>query len=195
MITGLRAFDSTVHTTRVWLNDLTSLLGWPDDDLQGAYLALRSVLHALRDRLPVDHLRQRHVHGGRRLPQPLLAERPGTEALHVGHVGVQHDGQRPGSLHQRHRIRQRPLSRLADAVAQAPLEPQAWGKSAAILASRGMKLGYRPRNRPQEVAVPRQMVYATATAQSSSLGAARDACCGERDVGVLMVVWIPARWY
>jgi uncharacterized protein (DUF2267 family) len=53
MSTGLRAFDSTIHTTHVWLNELTNLLGGPDDS-QRAYLALRAVLHALRDRLSVD---------------------------------------------------------------------------------------------------------------------------------------------
>ena len=53
MSTGLRAFDSTLHTTHVWLNELTELLGCPEDPHR-AYLALRAVLHALRDRLSVD---------------------------------------------------------------------------------------------------------------------------------------------
>jgi uncharacterized protein (DUF2267 family) len=47
------AFDNTLHTTHAWLNELTGLLGW-SEETQRAYLALRSVLHALRDRLPVD---------------------------------------------------------------------------------------------------------------------------------------------
>jgi uncharacterized protein (DUF2267 family) len=51
--TGLSAFDSTIHTTRAWLNELIGLLGRPDDPHR-AYLALRAVLHALRDRLSVD---------------------------------------------------------------------------------------------------------------------------------------------
>ena len=49
---GLRAFDSTVQTTHVWLNELRGLLGW--EEPHRAYLALRAVLHALRDRLSVD---------------------------------------------------------------------------------------------------------------------------------------------
>jgi uncharacterized protein (DUF2267 family) len=53
MATGLSAFDSTIHTTHVWLNELLGLLGWPDEPHR-AYLALRAVLHALRDRLSVD---------------------------------------------------------------------------------------------------------------------------------------------
>ena len=53
MSTGLSAFDSTLQTTHVWLNELTAVLGCPDDPYR-AYLALRAVLHALRDRLSVD---------------------------------------------------------------------------------------------------------------------------------------------
>jgi len=51
-VTGITAFDSTIHTTNVWLNDLLERLGWQDK--QRAYHALRVVLHALRDRLSVD---------------------------------------------------------------------------------------------------------------------------------------------
>ena len=39
----------------------------------------------------VEHPQQRHIARRRRLPQPLLAERPCPEALHVGHVGVEDD--------------------------------------------------------------------------------------------------------
>ena len=48
--TGVKAFDSTLHTTHVWLNEICEELGW-DRDPRRAYRALRSVLHALRDRL------------------------------------------------------------------------------------------------------------------------------------------------
>jgi len=50
--TGISAFDSTLQTTHVWLNDLRDRLAW--DDRQRAYHALRVVLHALRDRLSVE---------------------------------------------------------------------------------------------------------------------------------------------
>ena len=49
---GVTAFDSTIQTTNVWLNDILERLGWQDH--HRAYHALRAVLHALRDRLPVD---------------------------------------------------------------------------------------------------------------------------------------------
>lgn len=51
-LTGLPAFDETVHLTNAWLKDVMTRLG--TDDRQYAYLALRSTLHALRDRLPRD---------------------------------------------------------------------------------------------------------------------------------------------
>src|SRR5579871_471823 len=50
---GISAFDRTMHTTNIWLNDLMERMGWQDK--HRAYHALRAVLHALRDRLPVDH--------------------------------------------------------------------------------------------------------------------------------------------
>lgn len=48
--TGLEVFDSTLQKTHIWLDDIMREMGW-DDEKQRAYLALRSVLHALRDRL------------------------------------------------------------------------------------------------------------------------------------------------
>jgi uncharacterized protein (DUF2267 family) len=50
--TSLAAFDSTLQTTNIWLNEVLERLGWQDH--HRAYHALRAVLHALRDRLPVD---------------------------------------------------------------------------------------------------------------------------------------------
>lgn len=50
--TSLTAFDSTLQTTNIWLNDILDQLGWGDH--HSAYQALRAVLHALRDRLSVD---------------------------------------------------------------------------------------------------------------------------------------------
>ena len=46
------SFEKTVHKTCEWLDELGAELGW--DDRQQAYVALRAVLHALRDRLPVN---------------------------------------------------------------------------------------------------------------------------------------------
>lgn len=45
-------FDKTLATTYRWLDDLGSSLGW--GDRERTFKALRAVLHALRDRLPVN---------------------------------------------------------------------------------------------------------------------------------------------
>lgn len=55
-LTGLDAFDTTVHKTNAWLNDIGEILSWPDRHL--AYLSLRVTLHALRDRLTVEEVAQ-----------------------------------------------------------------------------------------------------------------------------------------
>jgi uncharacterized protein (DUF2267 family) len=54
--TGLDVFDTTLHKTNIWLNDLMQVLGWPDR--HKAYLALRTTLHALRDRLTLEEVAQ-----------------------------------------------------------------------------------------------------------------------------------------
>lgn len=50
--TGLEVFDKTLQETNIWLKELMEELG---PDRQRAYHALRAVLHALRDRLTVEH--------------------------------------------------------------------------------------------------------------------------------------------
>lgn len=54
--TGIEAFDSTLHKTNIWFRELMEELRW--DDRHRAYLALRVVLHALRDRLGVEEAAQ-----------------------------------------------------------------------------------------------------------------------------------------
>lgn len=54
--TGLKVFDSTIQATNIWLDDLMKELGW--SDRHRAYFALRSVLHTLRDRLPLEEAAQ-----------------------------------------------------------------------------------------------------------------------------------------
>jgi uncharacterized protein (DUF2267 family) len=54
--TGLDVFDTTLHKTHGWLNELMQIAGWQDE--QRAYLALRATLHALRDRLSVEEVAQ-----------------------------------------------------------------------------------------------------------------------------------------
>jgi uncharacterized protein (DUF2267 family) len=54
--TGLDVFDTTLHKTNSWLNELMQVLGWPDRDK--AHSALKATLHALRDRLTVEEVAQ-----------------------------------------------------------------------------------------------------------------------------------------
>jgi uncharacterized protein (DUF2267 family) len=54
--TGLEVFDTTLHKTHRWLNELMRIMGW--DDRHRAYLAMRATLHALRDRLTVEETAQ-----------------------------------------------------------------------------------------------------------------------------------------
>ena len=46
-------FNHTMHKTQEWLNDVMHELDW-ENKPHKAYLALRTVLHALRDRLTVE---------------------------------------------------------------------------------------------------------------------------------------------
>ena len=49
--TGLEVFDRTLQITHIWLDEIMAELG---PDRQRAYHALRAVLQALRDRLPLN---------------------------------------------------------------------------------------------------------------------------------------------
>ena len=55
-VTGVDAFDTTIHKTNAWLNELRQELGCVDR--HAAYLALRVTLHALRDRITVKEVAQ-----------------------------------------------------------------------------------------------------------------------------------------
>jgi uncharacterized protein (DUF2267 family) len=61
-MTQVDVFNSTLQKTERWLRDIREALGWDSD--QRAYMALRAVLHTLRDRLPVIEA----VHLGAQLP-------------------------------------------------------------------------------------------------------------------------------
>jgi uncharacterized protein (DUF2267 family) len=49
--TGLEVFDKTLQTTNIWLNEIMERIG-PDRQL--AWKLLSTVLHKLRDRLPIE---------------------------------------------------------------------------------------------------------------------------------------------
>jgi uncharacterized protein (DUF2267 family) len=53
---GLDVFDTTLHKTNLWLKEIMAKMGVEDRHL--AYIALRSALHALRDRLTVAEATQ-----------------------------------------------------------------------------------------------------------------------------------------
>jgi len=54
--TGLEVFDTTIQKTNLWLKDIMQELGW--EDRHKAYMALRTTLHALRDRLTLEETAQ-----------------------------------------------------------------------------------------------------------------------------------------
>lgn len=49
--TGLDVFDKTLQTTNIWLNEIMDRIG---PDRQVAWKVLSTVLHKLRDRLPIE---------------------------------------------------------------------------------------------------------------------------------------------
>jgi uncharacterized protein (DUF2267 family) len=51
--TGLDAFDKTIHKTNTLLKQIETELGW-ENQRNMSYAVLRTVLHALRDRLTVQ---------------------------------------------------------------------------------------------------------------------------------------------
>lgn len=55
--TGLDVFDSTIHKTYEWLNQIEAELGL--EERHAAYTALRATLHTLRDRLTPEEAVQR----------------------------------------------------------------------------------------------------------------------------------------
>ncbi len=59
--TGLEVFDKTLQSTNIWLDEITKRIG-PDRAI--AWKVLSTVLHKLRDRLPMDLA----VHLGVQLP-------------------------------------------------------------------------------------------------------------------------------
>ena len=60
--TGLDVFDSTIQRTNIWLKELMQELN--SSDHRNTYMAFRSVLHALRDHLPVKDA----IYVGEQLP-------------------------------------------------------------------------------------------------------------------------------
>lgn len=95
--THVHALEHGIHQTNVWLNDVAAELDGVDR--QEAYRALRSTLHALRDRLTVDEAAQL----GAQLPDLLR--------------GVYYEGWNPSATPSAVHTREQFLDRV---VAEAP---------------------------------------------------------------------------
>lgn len=54
--TGIQTFDRTLQKTHIWFDEVGEILGW--EDKERVFQGVRSVLHALRDRLTVEEATQ-----------------------------------------------------------------------------------------------------------------------------------------
>lgn len=93
-MTGFDVFDRTVQKSNLWLKELREELHL--DDAHDAYLSLRTVLHALRDRLPPEET----AHLASQLPMLLK--------------GVFYEGWRPASTPVKIRDRQEFLNGMRE---------------------------------------------------------------------------------
>jgi len=105
-MTGLESFDATVQKSNIWLKEIMEKEGW--DDRHRAYIALRAVLHAMRDRLTVDEA----VHLGSQLPMLVR--------------GMYYEGWDPSKNPQKIRTKEEFLSRIARGYerAQPDIDPE-----------------------------------------------------------------------
>lgn len=103
--TGIEAFDSTLHKTNIWFKELMEEMDF--QDRHQAYLALRAVLHALRDRLSVEEAAQL----GAQLP--LLIR------------GFYYEGWMPSGKPTKERHKEQFLAKIADYFTKDPeLDPE-----------------------------------------------------------------------
>ena len=90
----LRSLDRAFQNTRVWLNDVAAELQWVNE--RRVYTALRTVLHALRDRLTLPEA----VQFGAQLP--------------VFIRGLYYEGWRPGARPLRNRSKEAFLDEIRE---------------------------------------------------------------------------------
>lgn len=121
-ITGLDAFDATVHKTNAWLNRLMSIQG--RDDRRLAYLGLRATLHALRDRLTLEEVADL----GAQLPMLVR--------------GFYYEGWDPTGKPVRERHREQFLARIERELrTDEPIDPEAVARAVFLVLSERVAAG------------------------------------------------------
>jgi uncharacterized protein (DUF2267 family) len=102
--TGLEVLDKTVQTTNIWLDEIMGEIG---PDRQVAWHSLRAVLHALRDRLPLDQA----AHLGAQLPIVIR--------------GLYYDQWHPANTPEKERSQDEFIARINDKLRDTrPLDPR-----------------------------------------------------------------------
>lgn len=101
-MTGLRSIDTSIHKTNAWIAELARDLQM--DNRQHALTGLRSGLHALRDRLPVEQ----SAHLAAQLPIVVR--------------GLYFEGWRPSTVPAKIRDKQQFLQRISEELSNDGLE-------------------------------------------------------------------------
>lgn len=109
------------HRAHEWIAAVRDELGVPDR--QTAYQALRSTLHALRDRLPTDPA----AHLGAQLPMVIR--------------GVYYEGWRPAAQHDDRRSIEAFLDQVADGITRPPDTPDAIASKVLRVVARNVSAG------------------------------------------------------
>ncbi|MEZ4601041.1 MAG: DUF2267 domain-containing protein [Syntrophotaleaceae bacterium] len=110
-VTCMEAFETSLHKTNVWFREIMDEMHW--EDRHRAYLALRAVLHTLRDRLSP----QEAAHLGAQLP--LLVR------------GIYYEGWTPTGKPTRERHKEQFLGKISDFFVKEP-EVDAEGIARAV---------------------------------------------------------------
>ncbi len=145
---SLAVFDKTIQTTHIWLNDIMNDLG---PDRQVAWKVLSTVLHKLRDRLPLGLA----AHLGSQLP--LLIR------------GVYYDQFEPGKLPTECNTREEFVAEVAEWLTDIrPVDPDAAVRVVFATLSRHVSEGQLTKVKE---ALPKSLRQSWETAESGLVGA------------------------